>query len=708
MKKLYLTSVILFICFICRADEGMWLPSLIESRMVNMQANGLKLSAEDIYSVNQACLKDAIVQFGGGCSAELISDKGLILTNHHCGFGQIQSHSSVEHDYLKDGFWAKNLDEELPNKGLTVKFLLRMEDVTAQIVEGVDDTMSKAERSKKIKANEIEIIKKATEGTSLSATVDAIYYGNQYFLFVYETFKDIRLVGAPPSSIGKFGGDTDNWVWPRHTGDFSLFRIYAGKDNKPAPYSKDNVPYKPKKSLRISLKGIQENDFTFVYGYPGRTTEYLYSDAVKYIVERGNPAKIKLRTIRLDIMKAEMDKNVETRIKYASKQAGVANAWKKWQGELKGLIRLKTVQKKQALERQFSAWASTNSEYNDLVPRFSELYGALNNYAFARDYQMEAFNVVEAIRFASYFTLFTNKKRTTADSVLKKQLQSRSDSFFKDYLKLIDQQTFVALLNEYVQYMPAEFMPPAIDKAVKKHKGNIQAWANELYTKTLFVSKDAVNSLLDQPTEKLVKQLNNDPLFILYKESDDFYKEKVEKRYNEINAQITELYRYYMRGLMAMQPDRAFYPDANFTMRIAYGKVNGYTPADAVYYMPVSTIDGIMEKDNPDIYDYDIPQRLRDVYATKDYGRWEVNGTVPVAFIATNHTTGGNSGSPVLNANGDLIGLNFDRTWESTMSDVEYDPSICRNIALDIRYALFVIDKIAGAGYLLDEMIFVE
>ncbi|MDR3183881.1 MAG: S46 family peptidase [Prevotellaceae bacterium] len=705
MKQRIIWNLLLLLCAApAKADEGMWLPSLIGARMADMQAKGLKLSADDIYSINRACLKDAIVQFDGGCTAELISDKGLLLTNHHCGLDYIQAHSTETHDYLKNGFWAANPGEELPCKGLRVRFLMHMTDVTAQALKGVTARMTGTERTVRINKNKAAILKAETKEPGTQASIESLYYGNRFYLFVYRVFDDVRLVGAPPSAIGKFGGDTDNWIWPRHTGDFSLFRIYAGKDNQPAEYAPGNVAYRPKTSLRISLKGFRENDFTFIYGVPGRTSEYLYSEAVRYIVESGNPAKIRLRDIRLRIMKAGMENDVATRIKYTAKQAAVANAWKKWQGELKGLTRLKTVEKKQALETQFAAWAAGKPEYDTLLPRFAEYYSNWKVYAAVRDYQTEAFNAIEIIRYAAAFAPLAGKS-DTPDTTLIRRLRTHTADFFKDYAPAIDRQTCEALLTEYLRHVPAAFIPPALNDA-HRHSGSVAALCDTLYARTLFTSREAVEQLLRQTKSERTRTLLHDPLFALYRQCDNFYKEAVEEPYRALQARIDALYRDYLRGLMAFQPHRDFYPDANATLRIAYGKVAGYTPVNAVYYLPQSTIEGIMEKDNPDIYDYNIPQRLRDIVAARDYGRWAGHGTVPVAFIATNHTTGGNSGSPVLNGNGELIGLNFDRTWESTMSDVEYDPAICRNIAVDIRYVLFVIDKVAGADYLLHEMNF--
>ena len=704
MKKTLVLLVVVLLGFgSVRADEGMWLPNLIgKLKIKDMQEQGFQLTAKDLYDVNEGSLKDAIVRFGGGCTGELVSADGLLLTNHHCGYGQIQSHSSVQNDYLTHGFWAMNKAQELPNPGLKVSFLVRMDDVTQQALRGVKESMTESERADRIAANNLSIVEKAIKNTHYRASVEPFYYGNQYFLFVYEDYEDVRLVGAPPSSIGKFGGDTDNWMWPRHTGDFAVFRVYAGPDNKPAPYSPGNVPYQPKRFLTISTQGAQEGDFTFVYGFPGRTYEYITSDAVRYMVEMGNPHKINLRTLRLDIMAEEQAKNVETRIQYASKHANVANAWKKWQGEMKGLIRRNVVQEKADEEAAFAAWAQNKPAYRNVLPALGALYAELEPYAFARDYVNETFGAIELALFAGNFIGYAQ-----LDEQQRIRLQEVAANFYKNYSSVIDRRTAAVMLEEYDKNVPEQFKPAILAEYKSRH-GSIARGVDYLFDNSLFVSVEVVGELLGKSPEEIHAAVQSDPAVVFYRAFTTAYRAQVVPEYNRINAEINTLYRTYMKGMMERERTRVFYPDANSTLRIAYGKVSGYAPMDAVYYEPHTSIEGIMEKDDPNVYDYDIPQSLRDIYASKDYGRWETNGSVPVCFIATNHTTGGNSGSPILNARGELLGLNFDRTWESTMSDVRYDPEICRNISVDIRYVLFVIDKIGGAGYLLDEMRFAE
>lgn len=684
-----------------RADEGMWLPSLISQRIADMQEKGFRLSAEDIYDVNQASLKDAVVLFGRGCTGELISPEGLLITNHHCGYGQIQKHSSVEHDYLRDGFWAMTREEELPNKGLTVSFLERMEDVTPVILNGVAAGMSEAERVKIVERNSKALIEEVShEGKGIRATVEALYYGNQYFLFVYREYQDVRLVGAPPSSIGKFGGETDNWMWPRHTGDFSMFRIYADKDNNPAPYSKDNVPYIPKKYFKISAAGVHEGDFTFIYGFPGRTQEYIHSEAVRYIQEIGDPHKIMLRTKRLDIMNRYMGESQKVRIQYSAKKASVANAWKKWQGEVKGLKKMKTVEAKKHYEQCFDNWA-TGSQYEGITSRLSSIYKELEPLQFMYDYYSEAVMACELLKYASGAC-----KKDGEGNFDPAATKEAAEAFFKDYHMPVDKETFAVMMTEFDKNMPEDRKPEYFRQQMEKY-GNAGAWADTLFAESVFTDLESILNLDNT--------VNEDPAI----ETVSHMKEWIapaRARIIELNQQLQLAYRDYMRGQMEFAEETngdvgksAFYPDANLTLRVAYGHIKGYSPADGAYYLPSSTIKGIMEKDNPEIFDYNIPQRLRDIYAAKDYGRWaDESGEVPVCFIATNHTTGGNSGSPVINADGNLIGLNFDRVWEGTMSDIVFDPDKCRNIALDIRYVLFIIDKVADADHLLEEMTIIE
>ncbi|MBQ9659727.1 MAG: S46 family peptidase [Bacteroidales bacterium] len=689
MKKLFvLTLALLAVLPALRAEEGMWLPMLISQRIEDMQAHGFRLTAEDVYSINQASLKDAVVLFGSGCTGEVVSRDGLLFTNHHCGYGQIQQHSSVEHDYLKDGFWAMNRGEELPNPGLTVSFLERMDEVTAAVLKGYVPTMSEAQRDSVVRVNSDAIVKSvANPDKGVRARVEALYYANQYFLFVYKVYRDVRLVGAPPSSIGKFGGDTDNWMWPRHTGDFSIFRIYADKNNEPADYSEDNVPFHPKRFFEISRAGVQEGDFTFVYGCPGSTKEYVTSDEVRYVGEVSDPQKIALRTLRLDILQKYMSQDQAVRIQYSSKYANISNAWKKWQGESKGIARLHTVAAKQDFERRFAAWAR-GTRYEGLLDRLSGLYARRNPAFRAYEYYTETVRTVELLSFAAQVQAALAGGREVAPV---------SGRFYKDYYQPIDEEIFVAMLSAFDKNLEPGYKPEYFLRKLAEY-GSVEAWRDDLYARSLFTDPARVAAL----TADDLAAVEADPAWELYDAFSQWYLAELRPVISETAQDINLAYRAYMRAQMEFEPGKAFYPDANLTLRVAYGHVAGYSPSDAVYYAPVSTLKGIIEKDNPDIFDYDIPQALRDIYAAGGHD------AQPVCFLATNHTSGGNSGSPVINADGRLIGINFDRVWEGTMSDIVFDPDYCRNISLDIRYLLFVVKEIGHADWLLDEMVFAD
>lgn len=703
MKKKCI-AVGLFICLFFNgfADEGMWIPLLLGRNETDMQSKGLALSAEDIYSINKNSLKDAVVMFGGGCTGEIVSDQGLLFTNHHCGFGQIQAHSSLENDYLTNGFWASSFDQELPCPGLSVTFLVKMEDVTTLILGGLPKDISEKERIDSINTRSKRLAEANEKDTHYKVRIAPFYCGNQYYMFVNEVFSDVRLVGAPPSNIGKFGGDTDNWVWPRHTGDFSVFRIYADSSNMPAEYNKENKPYKPRQFFPISLKGLSENDFTFVFGYPGRTQEYISSYAVKHITEVENPMRIEARTLRLNVIKDAMNQSPLNRIKYAAKAASIANGWKKWIGESKGLTRLQTISKKEAFEKEFTAWTQTTQgqEYKGVLQGLKKAYQELYPYSVMNILFSEVGNAPEIIKTAYSFRALTDtgKSKRLSDSTWKTlvaKLDKQIESFYKDYDPKVDEAIFKTLNT-----MNVEEISLTPDLYTSKN----------LYAQSIFTSKEKVQSLLQTPYTRrmnLVKEVEKDIAYkyacLLYGQ----YTNQVKPALKRIQIQIDSLQRLYMQGQMQMleKTDKVFYPDANFTLRVSYGKVAGFSPADAVKYSAFTTIEGIMEKENPNIYDYVVEKRLKDLYKAKDYGRYADSlGRLPVAFIATNHTTGGNSGSPVLNAKGELIGLNFDRNWEGTMSDIQYDPSQCRNITLDIRYCLFIIDKFAGAERLINEL----
>lgn len=710
MKKrlLLLFLTLLLVRLGCLADEGMWIPMLLKKYNIeDMQKQGFKLSAEDVYNINQASLKDAVVGLGREgrlfshfCTGNLVSGEGLILTNHHCSFDMIQAHSSLEKNYLRDGFWAKNKSEELANPGVTASVLVRMEDVTDKIMSQLTDKMTEAERTAKINEVSRDLEKKAEQGTNLQANIKPYFNGNQFFMCVFKIYKDVRLVGAPASAIGKFGGDTDNWMWPRHTGDFSVLRIYADENNEPAAYSEENKPYKPEYFFKVSTHGVHEGDFTMVFGYPGTTNEYLTSYAVEQVADIENPAKINIRTAKLNIMNAAMNSDELLRIKYAAKAAGVANAWKKWQGETKGVKRFNTVGRKQQLENQFQAWANGKDAYKGLLNRYGQLYRDRKDLILALAYLNEAgMRGAEIITFAS--SMKKIKKQEDITDSFKEQLREEGQAFYKDFDAATDQKILSEMLRLYNENLSQKWIPAEVAASAKD---SYPAFAARLFKNSVFADSVRFNAFIDKLNAKSIQKLEKDPAYVLANAFDTFYAAEIYPGLISIERELVKLNRLWLAGLMEMQPEKTFYADANSTLRVAYGKVGGYSPADAVYYKHYTTLDGIMEKDNPEIYDYDVPQKLRDVYKAKDFGVYAQDGQIPVCFIANNHTTGGNSGSCVLNADGHLIGLNFDRAWDGVMSDIQYDPEICRNIAVDIRYLLFVMDKVAGAGHLIDEM----
>jgi hypothetical protein len=698
--------LLLLLCIVEASAQqgGMWIPSLLQGmNETEMKNLGMKMTAADIYSVNKSSLKDAVPHFNGGCTSEVISPKGLLLTNHHCGFDAIQNHSTVEHDYLTNGFWAYKMEDELPNEDLVVTFIVKIEDVTTKVLEGTQ-ALSEADKQKKIQENITALSNSLPKESWQENKIRTFYEGNQYMLFVTETYKDVRLVGAPPSSIGKFGSDTDNWVWPRHTGDFSLFRIYADKDNRPAAYSKDNVPYKPKHFLPVSLDGVKDNDFTMVFGYPGKTNEYLPAVAVAQIVNELNPAKIEIRDKALKVADGFMRKDNAIKIQYASKYASIANYWKKWIGETQGLKKSNAVAVKKKQEAAFMdkvAKAGKQAEYGNLLSDFEKNYTEIAPYALSRDYFIEVVLRNTELLTVAYKMVqleqILNTKGEQAFTDRKNNLSTGLGDFYKDFNKNVDEKVFEQLIDLYANKSPKQFLPARLNNV------DMAKLTSEVYASKL-VSFDGAKELLNGDSKTVLANLNNDKAFQLVKEMTEKFSKEVAPKYDEINLKITALQRTYMKAQLELNKGSRIFPDANSTLRVTYGKVKGYEPKDATIYKSTTYLDGVLEKYIPGDYEFDVPKKLIDLYNTKDYGAYGENGKMPVCFIGTNHTTGGNSGSPAVDAYGNLIGLNFDRVWEGTMSDIYYDPSICRNVMVDIRYVLFIMDKYAGAKNLIDEL----
>lgn len=706
MKKIFLGFAFNLVLVISLAEEGMLIPSLLSAFESDMQAKGMKLTAEQIYSVNNSSIKDAIIHFGGGCTAELVSKQGLLLTNHHCGYSQVQSHSSLEKDYLKYGFWAKTKEEELANPGLTASRMVRIDDVTASVLFGVSDSDDAATRSTQIKKNIEKLVGDAKAGNHYEAEIKAFNYGNHYYIIVKEVFADVRLVGTPPNSIGKFGGDTDNWVWPRHTGDFSVFRIYAGKDNKPAAYSKDNVPYSPIHFLPISFKNRKQGDFTMVYGFPGQTEQHLVSGQLKYIIEKERPARIKMRELSLSVIDEAMRNSDEVRIKYSAKQAGIANAYKKWIGQVGGLKELTAVDKKLAYEAEYQTMANSKDSYRqnygNVIQQMNDLIASDSQYDF--QYQMgieylyvgpEIFDMCRVMdEIVKNYPTWVEKNEVDKQV---EQLKKSAEGFFKDYDENVDREIFRLHTAEYQK------------QVVTPHKTELLfSGADVVYQKSVLANKARYMAFLDKLSAKSLKSILKDPAYSFYVDvNDDFVKNTVPK-YREFNAKMTSLLKTYVAGKYEMFPDAKHWADANSTLRVTYGKLEGSAPTDGMMYTEHTTLDGIIQKYNTGHADFELLPRMLELQKAKNYGNYGQDGELWVCFTGSNHTTGGNSGSPVLDENGYLMGLNFDRTWESTMSDYLFDASRCRNVVVDIRYVLWVMDIYSDARHLVDEMVLMK
>lgn len=682
------------------AKEGMWLPFLLEKmNEKEMKSMGLKITASDIYDVNKGSLKDAVVIFGGGCTGEVISEQGLVLTNHHCGYGTVQGLSNLKNNYLLQGFWAKNREEEIPCPGLTVTFIVRIDDVSQRVKAGTEQAMNETDRNKKILENIAAIEKETEKSTGYTAQIKSFYYDNEYYLFLMEKYTDIRLTGFPPNGIGKYGGDTDNWAWPRHTGDFGLFRIYANKSNKPAVYSNENIPYKPKKSFTINIKGISENDFTMVYGFPGRTSEYLTSDGVAEIMNILDPARIRLRAAKLDIMEADMAASEETFIKYASKQSGVANYYKKWKGELLGLQINNAIEKKRNEENKFMKWvnadASRASRYGRLLSDIAANYKKHEYAIRLNEYFNEAIWGADLVKKGNIFSRMLLALDTIRGTDSLQRYEKEMAGFYKSINHNTDYKITRKLFEIYAKDINADEWTSA---------ENVDA----IYKESFLSSPEKFNQLISVDRIEDIKALiRKDMAYRTFYFYDSVQKANLVFLKQNL-LQLNELYGKYMLALREYDQDRQFYPDANSTLRLTYGKVEGVKPQDGMTYTYYTTLDGAVRKNNPDQEEFKMPAKLLQLHQTKDYGQYSImhNGTktVPLAFLGSNHTTGGNSGSPVLNAYGELIGTNFDRIWEGTMSDILFDPNLCRNISLDIRYTLFIIEKFGGAKWLVDEM----
>ena len=717
MKRFYMMMLLSFALLgAATADEGMWLPSLIQKLNIReMQQMGCELTADDIYNINNSSLKDAVVALDrGSCTAELVSPDGLLLTNHHCGYGEIQAHSTDEHNYLRDGFWAKTRAEELPNPGKSVSFLIRMEDVTDKVMAEVTDQMDFNKRNEAIQKVAAKISMEARANTHYEARVQSLFESNKYYLFVYETFRDIRLVGTPPESVGKFGGDTDNWMWPRHTGDFSMFRVYCSPDGKPADYNEKNVPYHPKHFLPISIKGIEENDFAMVLGYPGNTNRYNSSFGVKYIMEVTNPVRVEVRGVKLAIIDEYMKTSATARIQYSSKYARSSNYWKYSIGQNKGLENLDVIAKKEAIEKQFTEWVNADpvrkAKYGKALDMLKEGYSDLSDDR-ARSYMAEA--LLQGPEIFAYANQMQSLERLLDDpsknsdrikSVTSRML-SGLDRYFNDYDAATDQKLTAALMKLFYTNIDAKFQPAIFNEIKTKYKGDFNLFASKMFANTIFADKAKMEAFLKNPNLKVLKK---DMALQASKSIYDKYSQVVAMG-EASQPLLAEGRHLFVGGLMEMNKDKALYPDANSTMRLTYGQVLDYIPRDGVLYEYFTTTKGYLEKEIPGDQEFDVPPRLKQEFLKKDFGRYaDADGTLRTCFITTNDITGGNSGSPVINGKGQLIGIAFDGNWEAMSGDVAFEPELQRCINVDIRFVLWIIDKYAGAKNLIDEMTIVQ
>jgi len=711
-----------------KSDEGMWLPFLISEELhQEMQRMGLNLTPEEIFSFSQPGIKDAIVSFGGFCTGEIISDQGLVLTNHHCGYGRIQSHSSVDNDLLTDGFWAMTREEELPNEGLFVRFLVQVEDVTDEINAMLTPDMTEAVRDSIIRTRSKQLTEVATEGNHYTANVRSMFAGNYFYLFVYETFNDVRLVGAPPSSIGSFGGDTDNWEWPRHTGDFSLFRVYTAPDGTPASYDPENIPLRPRHHLPVSIRGVKENDFAMVLGYSGRTERYLTSFGIDYRLEYMYPIRIDIRRKKLDIIEEAMAQSDEVRIKYASKHSGISNYWKNFIGMSESLQRLNVADSKRELEAGFAEWAMSDTErsetYGHVINEFDAVYQGLrafnsHNYVFIESMMTGPEVIRMANAFSNLHRLMENELTEGDEDIEESEAESDDEEaedpvvaqaerlkgmverLYRNYDVGVDRQLWAAMFRIYYENVPLDMQPDIFSFIEDSYGNDFEAYADAVFAESIFTDQERLTAFLDDPQ---IEVLDDDPVFRATQSLYTTYRE-INEDMADYNTRLKRAERYFIRGLLDMKPDTPFYPDANGTMRFTYGTVNGYQPMDAVYYDYITTLTGVMEKEDPDHHEFEVSPKLKELYQARDFGGYEYNNNMVVNFITNNDITGGNSGSPVINADGHLIGVAFDSNWEGMSGDILFEHDLQKCINVDARYMLFIIEKFAGARHLIDEM----